>query len=76
MSLEILEPTRWRSAYWATRETDAARGTARVQVKDIELWWPRGYRESPLHDATLELIAPDDRVLDVHHCYLLALARE
>ena len=108
--LQVQEPTRWDSVYWATLKVDPAAHTATVSVDwnfsttltdidalkvrltlahatrahvktypvvgthgraklnldDIELWWPRGYGSQPLYDATLELLDGDDRVIDTH----------
>ena len=37
----------------------------RVAVDAVELWWPATHGDQPLYDVRLELVADDDRVLDV-----------
>ncbi|MEV4478878.1 glycoside hydrolase family 2 protein [Micromonospora coxensis] len=37
---------------------------ATVEVRDPELWWPRGYGAQPLHRLDVTLCAPDGRELD------------
>ena len=34
-----------------------------VQIKDVEFWWPKGFGEPALYDATVELIADDGTCL-------------
>jgi beta-mannosidase len=41
-------------------------GHARLNLQDIELWWPRGYGRQTLYVAQLELLDGDDRVIDTH----------
>jgi beta-mannosidase len=36
----------------------------RLSVPEPALWWPRGHGEQPLHDLTVTLLRPDQRVLD------------
>lgn len=40
----------------------------RFVVADADLWWPRGYGEPALYDASVELLDADGAVLDAHHC--------
>ncbi|MCL5996467.1 MAG: glycoside hydrolase family 2 [Chloroflexi bacterium] len=107
VALQIVESSRWRSAYWTTLRTDPAdrtatvlvdwdfvtdridvdhlrvratvgqavslfnvvgtHGRAQINLRDVDLWWPRGYGQPALYDATLELIDADGTVLDTHH---------
>ncbi|MES5818533.1 glycoside hydrolase family 2 protein [Streptomyces sp. RG80] len=41
---------------------DGASGTVRLEVPDVELWWPRGYGEQPLYDVELRLLHGDDEL--------------
>lgn len=35
----------------------------KIQLKDVDFWWPRGYGEPALYDAKCELVAADGTVL-------------
>lgn len=37
--------------------------TRRLEVKDIDLWWPRGCGDAPLYAVHLELLDESDRIL-------------
>lgn len=39
----------------ASATVDGTSGSVRLEVPDIELWWPRGYGEQPLYDIELTL---------------------
>jgi beta-mannosidase len=41
-------------------------GRARLDLNDIDLWWPRGHGKSALYDAVLELLDGQGNVLDTH----------
>ncbi|MEJ5251244.1 MAG: glycoside hydrolase family 2 [Chthonomonadetes bacterium] len=43
-------------------------GRARLHVQGVDLWYPRGYGDPVLYDATVELLDERGRVLDTHHC--------
>ncbi|WP_439812797.1 glycoside hydrolase family 2 protein [Streptomyces sp. P9-2] len=42
-------------------------GTVRLRVPDARLWWPRGYGEQPLYDATLTLLDGEEAVDSWEH---------
>ncbi len=42
----------------------SAHGREIIALSDVDLWWPRGYGEPALYDATLELLDEHDTVLD------------
>ncbi len=39
----------------AVAAVDGTSGTVRLDVPDVELWWPRGYGEQPLYEVELTL---------------------
>ncbi|GHH81303.1 glycoside hydrolase family 2 protein [Streptomyces capitiformicae] len=39
----------------AVAEVEGASGVVRLDVPDVELWWPRGYGEQPLYEVELTL---------------------
>jgi beta-mannosidase len=39
-----------------------------VHLQDVDLWWPRGYGEPVLYEATAELLDGQGTVLDTHRC--------
>ena len=41
----------------------AYHGRALIDLADVDLWWPLGWGEPALHQATVELLAADGRVL-------------
>lgn len=45
-------------------------GRARLELSDVDLWWPRGYGSAALYDATLELLDPHVAILDSHRVRL------
>ncbi|WAU84370.1 glycoside hydrolase family 2 protein [Streptomyces sp. Qhu-G9] len=47
----------------ARAEIDGSSGVVRLEVPDVELWWPRGYGEQPLYDV--ELWLSHEGLLDV-----------
>ncbi|WP_149829590.1 glycoside hydrolase family 2 protein [Streptomyces tailanensis] len=50
----------------AVAEVEGTGGVVRLDVPDVELWWPRGYGEQPLYDVELTLYDDGrDRALDV-----------
>ncbi|WP_371668588.1 glycoside hydrolase family 2 protein [Streptomyces sp. NBC_00289] len=40
----------------ARARVDGTRATVRLDVPDVDLWWPRGYGEQPLYDVELTLL--------------------
>ncbi|GHH92008.1 glycoside hydrolase family 2 protein [Streptomyces capillispiralis] len=48
----------------ARARIDGTRGTVRLEVPDVRLWWPRGYGEQPLYEVELTLLRGAD-ALDV-----------
>lgn len=57
-------------AHYSERAVMGTHGRETIDLKDVELWWPRGYDEPSLYDATLELVDVNDRVLDTQHVRL------
>ena len=47
-------------------ETDVATpsGEHEIEVEHAEFWWPRGYGERPLYEATVSLVNPAGKVVD------------
>jgi len=43
-------------------------GKMRIRIDNADLWWPRGYGEASLYDASVRLIDPLGRVLDENRC--------
>jgi beta-mannosidase len=43
-------------------------GRTWVHLQDVDLWWPRGYGEPVLYEATAELLDGQGTVLDNHRC--------
>ncbi|MGQ9791390.1 MAG: glycoside hydrolase family 2 protein [Armatimonadota bacterium] len=43
-------------------------GRTRLHLQGIDLWYPRGYGEPVLYDASAELLDGQGAVLDVHRC--------
>jgi beta-mannosidase len=43
-------------------------GRTWVHLQDVDLWWPRGYGEPVLYEATAELLDGQGTVLDTHRC--------
>ncbi|WP_151480277.1 glycoside hydrolase family 2 protein [Streptomyces albicerus] len=39
----------------ASAEVDGTSGVVRLEVPDVDLWWPRGYGQQPLYDVELWL---------------------
>ena len=39
-----------------------------LNLKDVAFWWPHGYGQPALYEATLRLLDPNLQVRDVHHC--------
>jgi beta-mannosidase len=39
-----------------------AHSCQKIQLENIDLWWPRGYGDSPLYDVKLELLDADECV--------------
>ncbi|MFF4490384.1 glycoside hydrolase family 2 protein [Streptomyces sp. NPDC001544] len=50
----------------ARAEVEGTSGVVRLRIPDVELWWPRGYGEQPLHGIELTLVHGDE-VLDTWH---------
>ncbi|HSX99520.1 MAG TPA: glycoside hydrolase family 2 protein, partial [Streptomyces sp.] len=48
----------------AVAEVEGTSGAVRLEVPGVELWWPRGYGEQPLHEVELRLYSEGD-ALDV-----------
>lgn len=38
------------------------------ELKNVDFWWPRGYGEAALYDASVQLIDSDGKELDVNNC--------
>lgn len=57
-------------AHRSERPVMSTHGRTTLDLQEIDLWWPRGYGEPSLYDATLELADANDHVLDKHHCRL------
>lgn len=45
-------------------------GRTRLELNDIDVWWPRGYGSATLYDATLQLMDANGSTLDIHHSRL------
>jgi len=43
-------------------------GRARIHVQGIDLWYPRGYGEAALYEASADLLDEGGNVLDTHRC--------
>jgi len=43
-------------------------GRERLDLTDVDLWWPRGYGDAKLYDGTVELLDETGQVLDSHAC--------
>lgn len=43
-------------------------GRTRLHLQGIDLWYPRGYGEPVLYDASVELLDGQGAVLDMHRC--------
>jgi beta-mannosidase len=41
-------------------------GRKRIDLRDVDLWWPRGYGTPALYDLTLELLEGDRDVIDAY----------
>jgi beta-mannosidase len=52
-----------RVVHTATEDTLGTNGRALPELKDADLWWPRGHGEPALHEALLELLDEDGSVL-------------
>ncbi|MEO6830189.1 MAG: sugar-binding domain-containing protein, partial [Acidobacteriaceae bacterium] len=50
-------------ARWETDVT-ARKGEHQLDVEQAELWWPRGFGERPLYEATVSLVNPEGKVVD------------
>lgn len=50
-------------AYWETGVTGPA-GEHELEVEQAEFWWPRGYGERPLYEASVSLVNPGGKVVD------------
>jgi len=44
----------------------SSHGRVRLELENVDLWWPRGYGDHALYNAHLELLAEDSRVLAAH----------
>lgn len=44
----------------------AGRGRRILRLKDVDLWWPRGWGEARLHQARLELCDGSGLIVDAH----------
>ncbi|MDN3288218.1 glycoside hydrolase family 2 protein [Streptomyces thermocarboxydus] len=51
----------------ARARIEGTAGTVRLRVPDARLWWPRGYGEQPLYDATLTLLDGEEAVDSWEH---------
>jgi len=56
-----------RTAYRSEQVALGTHGRARLELQDVDLWWPRGLGEPALYNAALELLAADGQVLATHH---------
>lgn len=45
-------------------------GRARLHLQGVDLWYPRGYGEPALYEASAELLDGQGNVLDIHRCRL------
>ncbi len=43
-------------------------GRTHLHLQDVDLWYPRGYGEPALYEATAELLDAQGQVLDAHSC--------
>ncbi|MGD0091346.1 MAG: sugar-binding domain-containing protein [Planctomycetota bacterium] len=50
-------------AYRAEQTVLGTHGRSRLELKDVDLWWPRGQGEPALYKATLELLSAEGQVL-------------
>lgn len=48
--------------------TIGVHGRATLNLKDIDLWWPRGYGAPALYDARLDLVDGEGTILDSRSC--------
>ena len=65
-----LRTTLERNGATAHRSEQVALGThgrSLIELKDADLWWPRGCGEPALYHASLELLGADGQVLATHH---------
>ena len=55
-----------RAAHRSEHPVVHTHGRARLELNDVDLWWPRGYGAAALYDATVELLDKEGRALDTH----------
>ena len=51
------------AAHWQT-EAAAPSGEHQFDLASVELWWPRGFGERPLYEATVSLVDAGGKVID------------
>lgn len=52
-----------RCCHASTHDVTGTHGRTRLQLSGVALWWPRGSGEPALHDARIELLDAEGRVL-------------
>ena len=53
-------------AYTRSLPVLGSHGREIIDLRDVDLWWPRGYGEPALYEAVLNLVDEDGAVLDTH----------
>jgi beta-mannosidase len=68
LSVRVTLRRNGRVAQRAEYPVIGTRNRAKLSLKDVDLWWPRGSGEPALYDASLELLDEDGVALATHEC--------
>jgi len=55
-----------RIVYESKHVVENTHGQLKFNIKDVDLWWPRGYGPAVLHEACITLTGPSGEVLAQH----------
>ena len=65
--IEVVLSREGRTVFRSETRGAATKGQIDCSLKDVELWWPRGYGQAPLYDATVILRTSNGKTLARHH---------
>jgi beta-mannosidase len=64
--VEVSLKHRGRSVFHSDEEAESSKGQKDLALENVDLWWPRGYGEQPLYEATVTLRNRAGAILDRH----------
>jgi beta-mannosidase len=68
MSVRVTLSREGKDLHRAEYRVASTHGRQLLQLKGVDLWWPRGFGRADLYEATVTLVDRDGTVLDEHRC--------